>query len=351
MFVRAAVRGWRLTGKLISPKQAQLHVGSRNQLRYGFWAYILGERSSERFGENSKIITVDGNLASGKGKLAQQLADRLGMKYFPEPDEHFLDKSSRDGKILPAKFNGLCSLEKFYDDPKCPDGNSYRLQFWMFSMRFMQYSDALEHLLSTGQGAVLERSPFSDFVFLDAMLKNGYIRKECMSHYNEIKGVSLDEFLPPHLVIYLDVPAADVHKKILEKGNASEKKVSLSYLQSIEDSYKTSFLPQISETSEVLQYAPSEAQDVEKIIEDIEYLKFDKGPWIEQDDSRFHHLRMLMEDKDKVASMIVLPRYLPEITVGALDYDESYYQYRSLPGRKYTEGYNADVGDKYIWLK
>uniref|UniRef100_A0A8C5WD66 NADH:ubiquinone oxidoreductase subunit A10 n=1 Tax=Leptobrachium leishanense TaxID=445787 RepID=A0A8C5WD66_9ANUR len=248
------------------------------------------------------------------------------MRYFPEADVHYLDKSSYDGKLLPAKLNGKCSLEKFYDDPKCPDGNSYRLQSWLYAMRFLQYANALEHLLSTGQGAILERSPYSDFVFLDAMFKNGYIRKECVSHYNEVKGVSIDEFLPPHLAIYLDVPAADVHKKILEGENAAEKKVSLSYLQSIEDAYKTSFLPQIR-----------------LVVEDLEYLKFDKGPWLEKTDINFHHLRMLVEDKLKISGLTVLPIYLPEITIGGLEYD--------LPGRKYAEGYNEDVGDKYIWWK
>lgn len=48
------------------------------------------------------------------------------------------------------EFSGNCSLEKFYDDPKSNDGNSYRLQSWLYANRLLQYADALEHLLSTG---------------------------------------------------------------------------------------------------------------------------------------------------------------------------------------------------------
>ncbi|XP_029462352.1 NADH dehydrogenase [ubiquinone] 1 alpha subcomplex subunit 10, mitochondrial [Rhinatrema bivittatum] len=328
-----------------------IHMSSQQQLRYGWWAYVLGESSLKKFTDYSKIITVDGNLASGKGQLAQQLAKKLGLRHFPEPDEHFLDRITGDGTILDSKFSGYCSLEKFYNDPKSADGNSYRLQLWMYNMRILQYSDALEHLLSTGQGVILERSPFSDYVFLEAMLKENYIRKECLAHYNEIKGISIDEFLPPHLVIYVDVPVADIHKRFKTRTDPMEKNISTSYLQSIEDSYKKNFLPQISETSEILQYSSSEIQDVEKVFEDIEYLKFDKKPWVEQTDVSLHHLRMLVEDKQRVANLMTIPLFIPEVTIGALEFDRAYYQYRSLPGRKYGEGYNADIGDKWIWLK
>ncbi|EMP34829.1 NADH dehydrogenase [ubiquinone] 1 alpha subcomplex subunit 10 [Chelonia mydas] len=67
----------------------------------------------------------------------------------------------------------------------------------------------------------------------------------CVDHYNEVKGISICEFLPPHLVIYVDVPVSEVQKRIQEKGKPHEKKVSPAYLQSIEDVYKKSFLPEI----------------------------------------------------------------------------------------------------------
>lgn len=351
MFGRTVLRGLTVTGRTGILCVAQLHVSSRHGLKYGYLAYMLGERISKRFGPNSKIITVDGNLASGKGKLAQTLAEKMDMKYMPEADQNYLLRSTGDGTILPNKFSGQCSLEKFYDDPKCQDGNSYRLQMWLYSMRMIQYADALNHLLSTGQGVILERSPFSDYVFLEAMHKSGYIRKQCINHYNEIKNVSLDEFLPPHVVIYVDVPAADVYKKIQEGGNAAEKKVELSYLQNIENTYKSSFLPYIGETSEVLQYTAAEVQNVEQVVEDLEYVKITKAPWTEQSDVTFHHLRVLVQDRYNIVDLFNLPTFVPEITIGGIDYDKLYYQFRALKGRKYATGYNEDIGDKYIWLK
>ncbi|XP_069716783.1 NADH dehydrogenase [ubiquinone] 1 alpha subcomplex subunit 10, mitochondrial [Phaenicophaeus curvirostris] len=345
---RAAARG-RLD-RAAGPA-ARIHVSPKQNLQYGWLAYILGDRATKKFTDYSKVFTVEGNLASGKGKLAQQIAEKLGMKYFPEADIHYIDRITGDGTLLHEKFNGFCNLERFYNDPKCPDGHSYRMQAWVFGNRVLQYADALEHLLATGQGVVLERSPYSDFVFLDAMFKQGYIHKRCLDHYKEIKEISISEFLPPHLVIYIDVPVPDVQKRIQEKGEPYEKKVSPSYLQHIEDAYKKTFLPEISESSEILQYTATEAEDVEKVIEDIEYLKFDKGPWLEQDDVSLHHLRLYVQEKDGVLDPTAIPVFIPEITIGGTEFDKVYYEYRSLPGRNFRKGYNADVGDKWIWLK
>ncbi|KAM9486583.1 NADH dehydrogenase [ubiquinone] 1 alpha subcomplex subunit 10, mitochondrial [Clarias gariepinus] len=349
---RLIVRSSAVAFKTVSlPQTAGIHTCPVRRLRYGWWAYALGERTTPRFKENSKIFCIDGNLASGKGALAQKLADRLGMLYMPEPDTHYVDKMTKEKVPLDSTFNGNCSLEKFYLDPKASDGNSYRLQSWMYLMRLLQYSDAVEHLLTTGQGVILERSPFSDMVFLEAMFSQGYIRKQCVDHYNEIKHISICEFWAPHLVIYVDSPAEEVQKKLKASGKPHLQNLPLSYLKSIETAYKKNFLPKISEEAEVLAYDTTQAQDIEKIAEDIEYLKFEKGPWLEQDDVTFHHMRILVEDKQRVASMTCIPRYIPEVTIGAHEFDKAYYSFRSLPGKQYAEGYNADAGDKGIWLK
>lgn len=327
------------------------HTSAPCQLRYGHLAYVLGDKTSKKLTKHSKVITVDGNICSGKSALARELAQKLGLKHFPEAGIHYAASVTGDGRPLDYELSGGCSLEKFYDDPTSKDGNSYRLQAWVYANRLLQYADALEHLLSTGQGVVLERSIFSDFVFLEAMYKQGYIRKECVDHYNEVKRITICEYLPPHVVIYVDTPVTEIQNRIQKKGNPHEMKVSPAYLQDIEKAYKNTFLPEMSEKCQVLQYSSREAQDTEKVVEDIEYLRHDKGPWLQQTDNTFHHLRMLVQDKLDVLTYINIPVYLPEITIGAHHTLRVLHKFLDLPGRRYAPGYNEDVGDKWIWLK
>lgn len=61
--------------------QARIHISSKQNLQYGWLAYMLGDRATKRFTENSKIFTVEGNLSSGKGKLAKQIAEKLGTSF------------------------------------------------------------------------------------------------------------------------------------------------------------------------------------------------------------------------------------------------------------------------------
>ncbi|XP_031824137.1 NADH dehydrogenase [ubiquinone] 1 alpha subcomplex subunit 10, mitochondrial [Sarcophilus harrisii] len=344
----AAARG---LGAVDAPRAAGIHTSLQHEQRYGHLSYIFGERTLKRFTEKSKVITVDGNLGSGKGELAKQLAEKLGLRHFPEADVYYAEKNTGDGSILGPELGGNCSLEKFYDNPRSSDGNTYRLQAWLYASRLLQYSDALEHLLSTGQGVVLERSAFSDFVFMEAMFKEGFVRKECMDHYTEIKRLTIPRFLPPHLVIYIDVPVPELLKRIQQKGNVPEKKVTAAYLQHIEDAYKKIFLPEMSKKCEILEYTAKQAKDVGKILEDISYVPFDKGPWLEQNDRSLHRVRLLVQDKYDVVNYTTVPMYLPEITIGAHQCDRIYHQFKELKGHKFAPGYNADVGDSWIWLK
>nr|KAF6337134.1 NADH:ubiquinone oxidoreductase subunit A10 [Myotis myotis] len=173
----------------VAQRSGGIHTSVQGQRQFGPLAFIFGDKTSKKLTKFSKVITVDGNICSGKSKLAKAIAEKLGLKHFPEAGIHYVDSTTGDGKPLDVQYSGNCSLEKFYDDPKSNDGNSYRLQSW------------------------------------------------------------------------------------------------------------------------------------------------------------------LVQDKLKVLNYTTIPIYLPEITIGAHQSDRVFREFSELPGRKYCPGYNADVGDKWIWLK
>lgn len=43
-----------------------------------------------------------------------------------------------------------------------------------------------------------------------------------MEHYNEIRNISICEFLPPHLTIYVDVPSEEVQKRLKQSGKVAK---------------------------------------------------------------------------------------------------------------------------------
>ena len=62
--------------------QGGIHTSVQCNLQYGPLAYILGERATKKMTEKSKLITVDGNIRSGKSKLAKEVAEKLGMNLY-----------------------------------------------------------------------------------------------------------------------------------------------------------------------------------------------------------------------------------------------------------------------------
>lgn len=139
--------------------------------------------------------------------------------------------------------------------------------------RYSQYIDALAHVLSTGQGVVLDRSVYSDYVFTEAMYESNYISKGVRSAYYDLKANSIGELIKPHLAIYLDVPVETVKQRIKERNIDYEvqgKALTDKYLRSIDTWYKQKFLKEVSVASELLVYDWSNGGETEVVVEDIE---------------------------------------------------------------------------------
>lgn len=179
---------------------------------YG-WLRSLVDRTSHRFDENSKVLVVEGPVAAGKTTFAASLAEDLGMKHFPEAnmDIHYVRPNGVDIRMFDKD---IPEDTRTFDHVNFNLSPNHRLagnfQIMMYMARYSQYIDALAHLLNTGQGVVLERSPYSDFVFLEAMVSQNYISKGVKSVYYELRANTIEDLMRPHLVIYLDVPVNKV---------------------------------------------------------------------------------------------------------------------------------------------
>lgn len=118
------------------------------------------DRTLRRLDENSKVIVIDGPIASGKSEFAEKLAHELDFKFVPQPSVNSLYIMGGDGlnyqdldELLDPEHR-LYDLESFLKDPAptLAEGNlrAGELQLDYFTARLYAYNDALLHMLSTG---------------------------------------------------------------------------------------------------------------------------------------------------------------------------------------------------------
>ena len=118
------------------------------------------DRTLARMDENSKVIVVDGPIASGKTEFAKKLAHQLDFKFVPQPDTRELYDCGDSGlsyldldELLPQEYQAY-TLDSFLTDktPTLSEGRcrAGQLQMDYFLARLYTYNDALLHMLSTG---------------------------------------------------------------------------------------------------------------------------------------------------------------------------------------------------------
>ncbi|XP_050092063.1 NADH dehydrogenase [ubiquinone] 1 alpha subcomplex subunit 10, mitochondrial [Anopheles aquasalis] len=327
---------------------------------------VLRKNTTSRFDENTKVVVVDGPIAAGKSAFAKELAAELEMKYFPEPtmDNYYVNPYGYDLRQLDPKLPETMrsfDVAKFLQDPT--HRNVATFQVRMLVERFSQYIDALAHLFSTGEGVVLDRSVYSDFVFLEAMFRNGYVSKGARSVYYDLVKNTFCDLMKPHLVIYLDVPVNVVKDRIKKRSHPAEtgsKALTDQYLKDIELIYKQQYLKDIGTHAELLIYDWSDYGETEVVVEDIERIDFDRfdkddpkmRDWVLENEEDWTEARSRYMNKPDLLNSLNVPRFdVPELTVSPDDFKAWYDVWYSAPGMQYRKGYNEECGDAGIFTK
>ncbi|XP_066262639.1 NADH dehydrogenase [ubiquinone] 1 alpha subcomplex subunit 10, mitochondrial [Euwallacea similis] len=335
-----------------------------NERSYTYFHYLF-DKTTPRFDENTKLIVVEGPVAAGKSRCAKEIAKAFGMLYLPEAnlDMEYINSYGYDIRQLDPMLPPDCRSFDIVDFLKNPKHKlTTRMQIQLFMIKYSQYIDALAHILSTGQGVVLDRCVYSDFVFVEAMYNQRYLSKAAYKKYYEYRDNTIHELLRPHLVVYLDVPVPRVLENINKRNITCEKRsqaMNPQYLEVLEKNYKQNYLKEISTHAELLVYDWTVEGDMEVVVEDIEAIDFEKyddhdtnlKDWRQEFEEDWACLRYKYADqKDYLMAGFNVPDYdCPELLVDAMDIKACDAVMDEAPGNRYAPGFNINMGDK-SWL-
>lgn len=294
--------------------------------KYGFLGQIF-DSTLNRLGDNSLIITVDGNFGSGKSEFAQKLAKDIDFIYAREPDldaHLYTQPNGENTRNLVNDIVGdnqryrLDSLEEWHLNPTFK--RTIALQHNFYNIRWMQMRTALLHLMSTGQGVVLERSVFSDAVIGQSLYDNNFLSDEAFRFYlRDLIPNTIAELWRPHVMIYLDKSPEDCFKSIKENGKPFEKEsrvYNLEFLKSMDKNYKKNFLPGMRNELHVLTYDANDA-NTERTTEDLELLDFEDqnkfNDWRIRRETTINTYRRILSDYQNCLALLKAPNSYVDI--------------------------------------
>jgi NADH dehydrogenase (ubiquinone) 1 alpha subcomplex subunit 10 len=247
----------------------------------------------KRFDDNSKVIAVEGPLASGKNALAKKIAEEFDLLYVPEvtDTEYYMEQGNGEFDIreydeqLPVGAQSV-DFERFFlqNGSKALLKNFARTQYELFRTKLKRYAhDVTAPLLNTGQGVVMTRGMWSDIIWAHTLHKTGYISSDALKAFQYQYQVSTDYFNYPHLIIYLDNPIDKVKENIQKRGTSWEVNspvITDEFLHAMEDAYKNVYLSEMKKHSEIMMVDLSEEQepDFDYLSEELEKLNLDEAP-------------------------------------------------------------------------
>ncbi|XP_076468609.1 NADH dehydrogenase [ubiquinone] 1 alpha subcomplex subunit 10, mitochondrial-like [Babylonia areolata] len=326
--------------------------------------YQFIDHTRKRFDDNTKIILIEGNIAVGKSWFGEQVAKEFDMQFVPDWKDKkvFLSGNNFDLRTLNAQLpprSGFCDIPAFYGHTATPAlmKTFGRTQLLMYYHHFHYYVRALEHLLNTGQGIVMERGVFSHMVFHNVLHKMGHLSGNALKYLNFVYDNTVCEMWRPHLVIYLDAPIDFVRTMINKRNIGWEAKspiITDEFLRTMDRFYKEKYLPYMSKYSEVITYDMTDLPEWEIIVEELESLDLDTQPfdnedkfkdWQSEFEDDYNLMRMNLAKKWQIDNLFNMskPWDAPELMTHPEDLDVVYQVVREHPEVKYKCGYNPQT--------
>ena len=338
----------------------------------------LGERTLKRFNENSKSIAVMGNIASGKTAFAQKFAKTFGMLYAPDISNSelwvvhpygFDIRSMRNELRTEQCKNMLYDLEQFYseaDPTKHSDGvlNFSRL---FYNKRFMRFVDLNLHLFSTGQGIVVDSSPYCSLAYAHAYYDCGFINSKALDFLTNMYTNTITSFFRPHIIYYLDLPVDKCLRNVKHRGvpwECNSPVINEKFLSALDAAYKQVLFPSLHRYTEVIMLSKEDAKDWPMIVEEAEQLVLEPETqhltanekfkdWYDLTEERASRVRRSLSNRFQWYQLLQeqgLPAECPNSFVTGDHFVHFQKVIYGHPALKYWPGWNSAIGDSNITL-
>lgn len=180
---------------------------------------------------NVKIISIEGNIGSGKSTFIKYCKNNL-----PEIDGYkivFVDEPVKLWEQI-KDHNEENIIEKFYGNQ---DKYSFPFQILAFTSRFIYLKNAINDALVEINNdtnikicIITERSLYTDcHVFAEMLKNNNKMEDVCHQIYLQMFNEHCKDF-PLNSIIYIDTTPEKCHERINKRNRSGEQNISINYL-------------------------------------------------------------------------------------------------------------------------
>lgn len=165
------------------------------------------------------ILTIEGNIGSGKSTLVKQLRTELASKwtFLDEPVDEWLELKDESGKSL---------IELFYADKK---RYSYTFQNYAYITRMRKLMETKKHNIN-----VTERCVLTDkYVFAQMLTDDGYMNQMEDKMYKDWFDI-FEKFANIDLVVYIKTDPTICNERIKIRAREGEE-IPLDYLERLHE--------------------------------------------------------------------------------------------------------------------
>jgi deoxyguanosine kinase len=199
-----------------------------------------------------KIISIEGNIGSGKSTLIELLKNSdLNYVFIPEPVNLWNEIKDHDGTTI---------LERYYQDPET----------YAFSFQMMAYITRIQTIRQAIKNNpensvfIMERSVYTDREVFAKMLyhskKINFIEYSIyLKWFDQLNDIKLDG------IIYVETDPRTCNTRIKQRNRQGEKDIPLSYLENC-DVYHNNWINNFNVSKLLIDGEPPQTESVIKKI-------------------------------------------------------------------------------------